>query len=86
MAEDGDVIPEPTDPSLDDERGRVPEADLRALAAVEVDVPYPGTVSISVKSEIVREITALADRNLGTTRQFIENATRRELDRLKQSA
>lgn len=87
--EDGDLLPEPSTPDLDAERAETPEADLRGLLAVEVRVPdLPDHITVDLKSELVREI---AERSRVTaeqvnTRQFVESAVRRELERLKKSA
>jgi predicted RNase H-like HicB family nuclease len=83
MVEDGEIIPEPTEPDLDVERHSVPEADLRSLIAVEVRVPtFPKTVDVPVDTDLVQEI----DRLASSRHQFIVDAARRELDRLRKSA
>ncbi|QMW23645.1 type II toxin-antitoxin system HicB family antitoxin [Sandaracinobacteroides saxicola] len=83
MVEDGDTLPLPSEPDLDAERAQVPEADLRALIAVEVRIPsLPDTVEVPITTKLVQEIDAVtSDR-----RKFIMEATRRELQRLKASA
>jgi predicted RNase H-like HicB family nuclease len=83
MIEDGEAIPMPSEPDLDAERAAVPEADLRALAAIAVEVPtFPDTVSVPLELALVQEV----DRMSTDRRQFIMDATRRELDRLRQPA
>ncbi|MGI4876588.1 MAG: type II toxin-antitoxin system HicB family antitoxin [Janthinobacterium lividum] len=83
MVEDGEMIPSPSEPDLEAERAEVPEADLRALVAIEVEVPtFPDTVSVPLELSLIREVDGIShDR-----RKFIMDATRRELLRLKQSA
>lgn len=95
MVEHGDLVPEPTvhtledvDAWLDDPSDPVDEPWV-GLYSIEVDVPaYPDTIAVPVKAEIVREIAELMQRNVDhlTSRQFIEDAARRELERLKKSA
>jgi predicted RNase H-like HicB family nuclease len=83
MVEDGDLIPEPGDVDLDAERAEVPEADLHGLAAIPVTVPtFPQTVEVPIDTALVQEI----DRSFPNRRQFIMDATRRELARLQKSA
>ena len=83
MVEDGELIPEPGDVDLYAERAEVPEADLHGLAAIPVTVPtFPHTVEVSIDTALVQEI----DRAVPNRRQFIMDATRRELARLRKSA
>ena len=83
MTEDGERIPEPKTPDLARERVEVPEADLRGLLAIEVTVPdFPQTVAVPIDTALVQEVDRLAPNR----REFIMEATRRELDRLKKTA
>ncbi|HVQ09676.1 MAG TPA: type II toxin-antitoxin system HicB family antitoxin [Allosphingosinicella sp.] len=83
MVEAGEIIPEPAEPDLEAERRSVPGADLRSLIAVEVRVPtFPKTIDVPVDTELVQEIDKLASNR----HQFIVDAARRELDRLRKSA
>jgi predicted RNase H-like HicB family nuclease len=83
MVEDGDIIPAPTLPDLDRERAETPEADLRSLIAIEVEIPnYPASIEVSVDRMLVQEIDVFTSNR----RQFIMDATRRELERLKKTA
>jgi predicted RNase H-like HicB family nuclease len=83
MVEDGDAIPDPMLPDLDRERAETPEADLRSLIAIEVDLPdYPASIDVAVDRVLVQEIDLLK----ANRRQFIMDATRRELERLKKTA
>jgi predicted RNase H-like HicB family nuclease len=95
MVEHGDPVPEPTVHSLDDVVRWLddPEEPIDepwvGLHAIEVDVPsYPETISVPEKSELVREIAEIVQKNVDalSPRQFIENAARREIERLKKSA
>ncbi|MBA3897812.1 MAG: type II toxin-antitoxin system HicB family antitoxin [Sphingomonadaceae bacterium] len=90
MVEDGDTIPEPSpvdfvrldaefaDPEdLDDVEPWV------AVIAIEVEVPtFPLTVPVPLDTSLVQAV----DRAVPDRRQFIMDATRRELERLKKSA
>ncbi len=90
MVEDGDLIPEPT--SVDFKRldaefsDPADPADVEpwvAVIAIEVEVPiFPQTVTVPLDTSLVQEI----DRVVPDRRQFITDATRRELERLKKSA
>jgi predicted RNase H-like HicB family nuclease len=90
MVEDGDLIPEPT--SVDFKRLDAEFSDPDdpedvepwvAVIAIEVDVPtFPNTVPVPLDTALVQEI----DRAVPNRRQFIMEATRRELARLKKSA
>lgn len=83
MVEDGEQVPEPSSVDLDTERAEVPEARLHSLVAVQAKLPaYPDTVEVGIDTALVQEI----DRFAGNRRQFIIDAARRELDRLKKSA
>jgi predicted RNase H-like HicB family nuclease len=83
MVDDGEQIPEARTPDLARERVEVPEADLRGLLAIEVTVPdFPNTVAVPLDTALVQEVDRLAPNR----RQFIMEATRRELDRLKKTA
>ena len=73
-------LDEENDPSGDDWLGLYP---------VTVDVVgHPGTVAVPVEADIVHAISKAMEDSLSTLspRQFIEQATRRELARLKKSA
>ena len=90
MVEDGDLVPEPT--SVDFNRLNTEfsdpgdPADVEpwvAVIAIEVEMPtFPQTVPVPLDTALVQEI----DRIVPNRRQFIMDATRRELDRLKKSA
>lgn len=83
MVEDGEVIPSPSEVTLDAARAEIPEADWIALGLVTVTVPtFPKTVNVPLSTDLVQEVDRLATNR----RQFIMDATRRELDRLKKSA
>ena len=83
MVEDGEAIPEPGIPDLEAERAEVPEADLRGLLAIEIDVPtFPHTVAVPLDTDLVQAV----DRLVPNRRQFIMDATRRELERMRRSA
>lgn len=93
MVEHGDPIPEPSEHLLNDVESWLEDPKDAAaetwvgLYPVEVDVPpYPQTVSIAIKTEIVREIASLAERNRQNAHQLIEEAARRELERLRKIA
>lgn len=95
MVEHGDPVPEPTAHTIEDVGAWLDDpnepSDERwtGLHPIEVDVPaYPETISVPLKSDIVREIAEIVQKNRGSlnSRQFIEDAARRELDRLKKSA
>jgi predicted RNase H-like HicB family nuclease len=91
MSEDGEQIPDPTpvdfqrldrefsDPDEPDD-GSAPWV---AVVAIEVDVPaFPGTVPVPLDTPLIQAV----DRVTSNRRQFIMDATRRELERLKRSA
>lgn len=90
MVEDGDIIPEPT--SVDFKRLDAEFADPNdpddvepwvAVIGIEVEVPtFPQTVPVLLDTTLIQEI----DRAVPNRRQFIMDATRRELERLKKSA
>ena len=90
MVEDGDLIPEPTPvdfASLDAEFSDPDDPDdiepWVAVLAIEVVVPtFPQTVPVLVDTALVQEV----DRLVPNRRQFIMDATRRELARLQKSA
>ena len=95
MVEHGDVVPEPSVHGIEDvERwlfdGEDPDDEpWVGLHPILVDVPdYPQTIAVPLKTEIVREIAELVGKSLAdlNSRQFIEDAARRELERLKKSA
>lgn len=95
MIDHGDVVPEPSSHTIADveawleDAAEPTEERWIGLYPVDVDVPaYPETIAIPVKTEIVREIAELVQKNVDhlSSRQFIENLARRELDRLKKSA
>ncbi len=90
MVEDGDEIPEPS--PVDFERLNAEFSDPDdpddvepwvAVIAIEVEVPtFPDTIAVPLDTALVQEI----DRAVPDRRQFIMDATRRELARLKKSA
>ena len=90
MVEDGDMIPDPTDVDfarLDAEFSDPNDPDdvdpWVAVIAIEVEVPAaPNTVAVPLDLALVREVDAAGI----SRRQFITEATRRELDRLRQTA
>lgn len=96
MVEDGDPIPDPT--PVDFARLQAEFSDANdpddnepwvAVAGIEIKMPaYPDTIAVPVKADIVREIAELVEKNLDqlNSRQFIEDAARRELERRKKSA
>jgi predicted RNase H-like HicB family nuclease len=83
MVEDGEAIPTASTPDIEKQRSEVPEADLRGLLAVKVVVPtFPQTIPVPLDTGLVQAI----DRVTRNRRQFIADATRRELERLQKSA
>ena len=90
MAEYGEVVPLPTEFAIADiERDWTASGDSlpnderwHSLLAVTVDVPEPSTVAISVDTDVVHAV----DRVAADRRAFSNEATRRELARLKRSA
>jgi predicted RNase H-like HicB family nuclease len=91
MIEDGERIADPTpvdfkrlahefsDPD-EPEDGSAPWV---AVVAIEVEVPtFPGTVPVPLDTPLVQAV----DQVTSDRRQFIMDATRRELERLKKSA
>ena len=83
MTNDGELIPEPGAPDIDRQRAETPEADLIGLIGINVAVPpIPRTIEIPLDTDLLQEI----DRFMTNRRQFITDATRHELDRLKKSA
>lgn len=77
MAEDGDLIPAPTEVDLTCERQDVPQANLIGLLAVEAVVPtFPNTVAVPLDTKLVQEV----DRLASDRRQFIADAIRQRLD------
>ena len=89
MVEDGESLPQPSSVTVEQVRTQTPEGNWIAIGAVTVPVPaLPDTIDISLKSDLVREIAEAVDTAVDkmTPRQFIEQITRRELDRLKKSA
>ena len=90
MAQDGDVIPEPTSVDFTKLQAEFSDPDdpddvepWVAVVGIEIIVPtFPNTVEVPLDTELVQEI----DRIVPNRRQFIMEATRRELDRLKKSA
>lgn len=95
LVEQGDPVPEPSvhelsdvESWLDDPEYPVEEQWI-ALYPIEVEVPaYPETIAVPVKSDLVREISEVMQKNVDhlNSRQFIEDAARRELERRKRSA
>jgi predicted RNase H-like HicB family nuclease len=95
MQDGGDFIPTPSQHELGDvltwldEENDPSGGQWLGLFPVEADVSdQPGSVSIPVEAEIVHEISAALERGGSglSPRAFIEQATRRELVRLKKSA
>ena len=88
MTEDAQDIPEPSHVDLARERFENPDAKLDMLVPVAVDVSaFPDRVSVEMKTSIIREINEIMKQGETVSRvQFLEQAARRELDRLKQSA
>jgi len=90
MVEDGEDVPEPGDFDLewvraqyDDPEDPVPDEEWVALIPITVEVPaYPPTVPVPIDTSLVQEV----DRLVSNRRQFIMDATRRELERLRKSA
>ena len=95
MQDGGDFIPTPSQHELADVLTWLDEIDdpsggrWSGLYPIEVDVAVLlGSVSVPVEANIVHEISAILE-GLGNTlspRAFIEQATRRELARLRKSA
>jgi predicted RNase H-like HicB family nuclease len=95
MVEHGDFVPEPTAHRLTDVKAWLDDPEdpddeqWVGLYPIEVNVPaYPETIAVPVRSDLVREIDEVMQKNrehLNASR-FIENAARRELERLKKSA
>lgn len=89
MVEDGEAIPEPHAWTLeavaadfDDPDDPIDEQWI-AVVPIEVNVQsYPRAVPVEVDTSLILEIDSVTENR----RQFIMDATRRELDRLKQSA
>ncbi len=95
MADYGDAIPEPSVVTLEsvakafDDAGDPDDEPWVAVVPITVEMPVlADTSTVAVRSELVREIAAMVQSNVShlSARQFIETATRRELDRLKASA
>lgn len=95
MSDYGDGIPEPSVVTLEsvaamfDDPGDPSDEPWVAVIPVRVELPtIAETTTVAVKSALVREIAAMVQSNLNhlTTGQFIENAARHELARLKKSA
>lgn len=95
MVEQGDPVPEPSVHDLGDVQSWLndPEHPVGerwiGLYPVEVDVPaYPETIAVPLRSDLVREISEIVQKNVNqlNSRQFIEDAARRELERRKRSA
>lgn len=94
MIEDGDLLPVPS--AVDFARLQCefsdPDdpADVEpwvAVVAIEVKIPtFPNMIAVPIDAGIVREVAGRAQQNNTSSRYFIEQATRRELDRLKQFA
>lgn len=90
MVEDGDAIPEPTSVDFIRLQAEFSDADdpedvepWVAVVGIEVVVPAaPNTIPVPIDTHLVQEV----DRAVPNRRQFIMEATRRELDRLKKSA
>jgi predicted RNase H-like HicB family nuclease len=90
MVEDGDLIPVPTsvdfnrlDAEFSDPSDPADVEPWVAVIGIEVNVPtFPQTVPVALDTALVQEI----DRAVPNRRQFIMDATRRELERLKKSA
>ena len=90
MVEDGDAIPDPT--QVDFARLQAEFSDPEdpddvepwvAVVGLEVIVPaFPDTVPVLIDTRLVQQV----DEAVSNRRQFIMDATRHELDRLKKSA
>ena len=95
MVEDGEALPSPTDPSLDevaasldDEGDPVGEVWV-AMIDVEVEIPDRiDTIPIRVKADLVQRIADLAEATARQidSRQFIEAAVEHEIERYRKSA
>ncbi len=95
MRDGGDFIPTPSQHELSDvltwldEENDPSGGKWLGLFPIETNVSVqPGSVSIPVEADIVHEISAALERGGSglSPRAFIEQATRRELARLKKSA
>jgi predicted RNase H-like HicB family nuclease len=96
MVEDGDPIADPTPVDFSRLQSEFSDPDdpaddetWVAVVGIEVTLPtFPDTISVPVKADIVREIAQLVQDNVGhlSSRHFIEDAARRELERLKKPA
>lgn len=96
MIEEGETLPEPTRPTLDDvvavyaeEDGTPIEETWVGLIDVTVDVPaFVETVPVRVKADLVERIAALAAATSSQidSRRFIEEAVEHEIERYRKSA
>ena len=94
MADAGELVASPSEHGLDDVvawlgDGQEDGERWIGLYPVAVDVATtPAAISVPVEADIVHEISQMVEQNLSqlNPRQFIEQAARRELDRLKKSA
>lgn len=90
MASDGEFIPSPTSVNFARLQAEFSEPDdpndtepWVAVVGIEVIVPtFPNTIEVPLDTLLVQEV----DRVVPNRRQFIMEATRRELERLKKSA
>ena len=83
MVEDGDLIPQPSEVTVEQVKADIPEGDWVAVAAVTIEVPtFPDMVEVPLATALVQEV----DRFTSNRRQFIEDAARRELERLRRPA
>ena len=80
MVEDGDLIPQRSEVTIEQVKADIPEGDWVAVAAVTIEVPtFPDMVVVPLATALVQEV----DRFTSNRRQFIEDAARRELERLR---
>lgn len=95
MVDYGDLIPEPSVVTLEsvaqvfDDPDDPSDEPWIAVIPVTIDLPASAdTTTVAVKAALVHEISVMVQSNLQhlTAGQFIENAARRELARLKKSA
>ncbi|MGF1549602.1 MAG: type II toxin-antitoxin system HicB family antitoxin [Sphingomonadaceae bacterium] len=90
MVEDGEILPEPSavdferlEAEFGDDEEAIEDEPWVAIVAIEVVVPtFRGTVPIPSDTALVQEV----DSVVANRRQFIMDATRRELDRLRKPA
>ena len=93
MVEHGDPVPDPTEHTLEDvdewlgSDEEEPVEPWVGLYPIDVEVPaYPERIAVTVKGDLVREIAVIASESRVRVERLIEEAARRELERLKRSA